>query len=714
PDDVISVEWELKAKEKRKSYDEEKPHPIEELLVKWGLIEPLIESLMRIEEALAAQDIEPNSFRPGRLFWPDMERLSRRDEIDKIIKRFDEDNVVLMEGYPASGKSSIACRLGYELVKESKWVYYGNLTTRVGLNCQPKELPGRIFEEVKEIKQEVFIIIEDIHHLVKEFDNLNFITDHKHIKLLLTSRPLKQYDVKEYFGHHEGRSLYFQWIVPENKIELKTDKDVVEKILREAESSFKLDHILKTIGEDQPNLLLLSFLIQASKKKGKQADEIKEEIRKLVIDHLDRLKKSTCKTSQDQEAFRKVIGTLSVLSEFEVPMEREFIDGGAVDSLLERLEKKKEILSLKGRIFGQEYYLISHSRLASLYRNVCLDEEERREVLKDYIIQGDFFGTLIGRLVSEAGRLLKSLIKESRKELIKRDLSQASIEEIGNFLEVIAQNYAVHKEYTDSGHLVRYEYILWADKELAREIVRVHSDILKQKLSQASIREIRAFFRKIAWADKKLAKEIVRLHSDTLKQKDLSQASIREIGLFLGYIAWADKELAREIARANRNTLRQKDISQADIREIGYFLECIAEVDKELAKEIVRLHSDTLKQKDLSQASIREIGLFLGYIAWADKELAKEIVRLHTDTLKLKLYLASIKEIRAFLKKIIWADKELTREIVRVHSDILKQKLSQASIREIKAFFRKIAWADKELAKEIVRMSGKNTKKETV
>jgi len=627
PDDVISVEWELKAKEKRKSYDEEKPHPIEELLVKWGLIEPLIESLMRIEEALAAQDIEPNSFRPGRLFWPDMERLSRRDEIDKIIKRFDEDNVVLMEGYPASGKSSIACRLGYELVKESKWVYYGNLTTRVGLNCQPKELPGRIFEEVKEIKQEVFIIIEDIHHLVKEFDNLNFITDHKHIKLLLTSRPLKQYDVKEYFGHHEGRSLYFQWIVPENKIELKTDKDVVEKILREAESSFKLDHILKTIGEDQPNLLLLSFLIQASKKKGKQADEIKEEIRKLVIDHLDRLKKSTCKTSQDQEAFRKVIGTLSVLSEFEVPMEREFIDGGAVDSLLERLEKKKEILSLKGRIFGQEYYLISHSRLASLYRNVCLDEEERREVLKDYIIQGDFFGTLIGRLVSEAGRLLKSLIKESRKELIKRDLSQASIEEIGNFLEVIAQNYAVHKEYTDSGHLVRYEYILWADKELAREIARANRNTLRQKdISQADIREIGYFLECIAEVDKELAKEIVRLHSDTLKQKDLSQASIREIGLFLGYIAWADKELAKEIVRLHTDTLKLK-LYLASIKEIRAFLKKIIWADKELTREIVRVHSDILKQK-LSQASIREIKAFFRKIAWADKELAKEIVRM--------------------------------------------------------------------------------------
>ena len=381
---------------------------------------------------------------------------------------------------------------------------------------------------------------------------------------------------------------------------------MVEKILWEAGSSFSnLDPILETIGKKQPNLLLLSFLIQASKEERKQTDEIKEEeIRKSVVDHLNGLKKSTCKTSQDQEAFRKLIGTLSVLSEFEVPMERRFIDGGAVGNLLERLEKKKEILSLKGRIFDQEYYLLPHSRLASLYRDVCLDEEKRREVLKDYIIQGDFFGTLISRLAFEAGSLLKSLIKDSRKEFIKRDLSQASIKEIGYFLGVIA----------------------WADKELAKEIASVHSDILRQKdLSQASIKEIGYFLEGIAWADKELAKEIASVHSDTLRQR-ISQASIKEIGYFLWGIARADKELAKEIASVHSDTLRQKDLSQASIKEIGYFLMGIARADKELAKEIARVHEKILKKKLSEEKNYNARGFFIWVInAYIDPVMVKRL-----------------------------------------------------------------------------------------
>ena len=683
PNAAISVNWESKAKEKRERYDEN-PHPIEEILAKQGLIEPPIKSLMHIEQVLAALDIESNPFRPGRLFWPDLERLSRRDEIDKIRECFAKDNVVLLEGYPASGKSSIACRFGYELVKEGKWVYYGNLTTRVGLNCQPEELSGKLLEEVKEVKGEVFIIIEDIHHMVKEFDRLNPIAYQKHIKLLFTSRPLKQYDIEEYFGHREGRSFYFQWIVPENKIELKTDKDVVKKILSKAGSSFSnLDPILETIGKYQPNLLLLSFLIQASKKKGKQTDEIKEEeIRKLVIDYLDELEKSICKTSQDQEAFKKLIGTLSVLSEFEVPMEREFIDGGAVGNLLERLEKKKELLSLKGRIFGQEYYLLPHSRLASLYRNVCLDEKRRRKVLKDYIIQGDFFGTLIGRLVFEAESLLKSLIKESKEKLIKRDLSQASIKEIVDFLSGIA----------------------WADKELARKIASEHSDILRQRLSQASIKEIVDFLRGIAWDDKELAKEIVRVHSDILRQKDLSQASIEETKDFLWDIAWADKELAKEIASEHSDTLRQR-LSQATIKEIRDFLRGIAWGDKELAKEIASEHSDTLRQKDLSQASIEETKDFLWDIALVDEELAKEIVRVHSDILRQKdLSQANIEETKDFLGVIAWGDKGLAKEIASEHEKILKKKLSEEKNHKAREFFIKVInrYIDPDMAKRLM------------
>ena len=657
PSEAIPVKWKLKAKEKREKYDEE-PHPIEIFLAKKGIIKPPIESLMLIREALAAQDIKPDPFRPGRLFWPDIKRLLRRDEIDKICKCFTKHNVVLMEGYPASGKSSIVCRLGYELVKEGKWVYYGNLTTRAGLRCQLNELPDRLLEEVKEIEGEVFIIIEDIHHMVKEFDRLNPIANQKNIKLLLTSRPLKQYDIEEYFSRREGKSFYFQWIVPENKIEVKTDKDVVEKILREAGSSFSnLDSILETIGKKQPNLLLLSFLIQAYQKEGKrkQIDEIKEkEIRESVINYLNELKESICDTSQEQEAFEKLIGTLSVLSEFEVPVERKFIDNGVVGNLLKKLEKKKEILSLKGKFFGQEYYFIPHSRLASLYRNVCFDEKQRREVLKRYIIQGNFFGTLIKRLIFEAKSLLKSLIKELKKELIKRELSHANIEEIRYFLRGIAQ----------------------ADKKIAREIANKHSETLRQRFSQANIKDTGYFLWGIASVDQKLARKIASECSDILKQK-ISQASIKEIGDFLRVITWVDQKLAKDIINEHSDILKQKDLSQASIIEIGDFLWGIASVDQKLARKIASEHSDILKQKDLSQASIIEIGDFLRVITWVDQKLAKDIINEHSDILKQKdLSQASIIEIGEFLRGIASVDQKLARKIASEHSDILKQKIS--------------------------------------
>ena len=642
PYGAIPVNWESKAEKKRKGYDKD-PHSIETLLAKRGIIKPPIKSLMLIKEALAAQDIKPDPFRPGRLFWPDIEGLLKRDEIDKILRCFTKDNVVLMEGYPASGKSSIACRLGYELVKESKWVYYGNLTTRVGLNCQPEELSGKLREEVEEVKAEVFIIIEDIHHTVKEFDNLNFITDHKHIKLLLTSRPLKQSDVEKYSDHGEISSRHFQWISPQNRIDLKTDKDVVERILRKGKVPFSdLGEILNTIGKDKPNLLLISFLVQASKRKGKRVDEIGvDEVRRFVIDHLNELRERVCDSS-DKEMFGKLIGTLSVLSEFEVPVEKKFLDGGSVGNLLKKLEKEREILCLKGRFFGEEYYLIPHSRLASVYRSVCSDDTNRREILKRYIFQGEFFGVLMRRLCPEEISLLRGIIEASRKELVRRHIFQADIIEIGSFL------------------------------------------------------------RGIAWADIELAKEIARENSDTLKQKDLSQADMREIEFFLREISLIDRDVVREIVRVHSNALKQKDPSQADIEEIVSFVSSIYQGDKKLSREIVRVHSDILKQKDLSQANIAKIAYFIGWTAWADKELAREIVRVHNDTLKQKLRQVDIETIKYFLWHIGLTDKELVREIVRAHEEVLKRKMAEEKDPGTKiSFIKQIKGIDPELAERL-------------
>ena len=477
----------------------------------------------------------------------------------------------------------------------------------------------------------------------KEFDRLNPIANQKNIKLLLTSRPLKQSDVEKYSDHGEISSRHFQWISPQNRIDLKTDKDVVERILRKGKVPFSdLGEILNTIGKDKPNLLLISFLVQASKRKGKRVDEIGvDEVRGFVIDHLNELRERVCDSS-DKEMFGKLIGTLSVLSEFEVPVEKKFLDGGSVGNLLKKLEKEREILCLKGRFFGEEYYLIPHSRLASVYRSVCSDDTNRREILKRYIFQGEFFGVLMRRLCPEEISLLRGIIEVSRKELVRRHIFQADIIEIGFFL------------------------------------------------------------RGIASADIELAKEIARENSDTLKQKDLSQADMREIEFFLREISLIDRDVVREIVRVHSNTLKQKDPSQADIEEIVSFVSSIYQGDKKLSREIVRVHSDILKQKDLSQANIAKIAYFIGWTAWADKELAREIVRVHNDTLKQKLRQVDIETIKYFLWHIGLTDKELVREIARAHEEVLKRKMAEEKDPGTKiSFIKQIKGIDPELAERL-------------
>ncbi|RLB10539.1 MAG: hypothetical protein DRG27_02830, partial [Deltaproteobacteria bacterium] len=86
------------------------------------------------------------------------------------------------------------------------------------------------------------------------------------------------------------------------------------------------------------------------------------------------------------------------------------------------------------------------------------------------------------------------------------------------------------------------------------------------------------------WGNAGVAKEIVKEHRDILKQKDLSYASIGEIGDFISAIARGDAGVAKEIVKEHRDILKQK-LSDASIREREDFLERISEIDKKLAKE---------------------------------------------------------------------------------------------------------------------------------
>lgn len=452
---------------------------------------PQVQSLLPIEKALWAL---PDEDRWIPVFWTDLKKIYRRRETDEILQLLEKSNVVLLEGYSASGKSSLVARLAYDLVRKNKKVYYGNLTTGFGIKCEPKELPGRLDEEAREIREEIFIIIEDIHHFLHEFERLNCLVANRRVKLILTGRPLKRYRMAYIREKVEGESVLFRWIPPDDRLVLATDITVVGEIIEHRGLSFnEIDRILTVIGKKEPNLLLLSFLMEVAKKEQKRVDEINEaDIIGLVEDHLWEIADQVCGSEIDYSIYWKMMGTISWISIFEVPVEERFLlkdcqDKASAKQILNQLESRKEIVSFeKIKPEYRKYYIVPHSRLAFLYRTVCLEETKVLDLAGDYILNGEFFGTLIRTLYLEDETFLDHLFSNLRKKLTQKDLSKAGLAEIRAFLWGISR----------------------VNKQVAREIVSSQAPWLKAKPSEATNEEQIDFLLEIGLIDKDPAKKI--------------------------------------------------------------------------------------------------------------------------------------------------------------------------------------------------------------
>jgi hypothetical protein len=681
-----------------------------------------IKSLLPIQKALAAQsDIESNRLLYGQIFWPDVNKLYKRDECEKILQLFESSNVVLLEGYPASGKSSIACRLAWELVKKEKLVYYGNLTTQYGLKCSRKHLSKSLLDECENVAQEVFIIIEDIHHLVNDKDAdcnlLNSISDHKHIKLLLTSRPLIKYYIEGHFMIRpaEGAEIFgpFRWISPSNRLRIKTDREVVKKILDLSGTHFDaIEPIMERIGKDEPDLIILRALIHASSKKNLKADKISmNDILNFFQMHLEKLAERVCGNSSSHSTFFRLLGLISVLSEFEIPVEKEFLDihfdnKDPSSQILRQMEKQKEVIRLQRFPGYKEFYLIPHSKSASLYRRASVRDEERFNIIKRYILEGTFFGRLTPMLLegekkifmipfidgykprtttaqggvyeswTEEEKLLEKIISKFRAELTQRDLSHAEVNEIWHFLFAIGL----------------------ANEDVRKEIVNAQKiSLISKDLSQAGFEDIRLFLS--ATSGCKGSNEIVNAQINTLKNRNLSKTEHKDIGIFLSTVSYIDKDIACEILNAHRDTIEQK-FSYANFEEFESLLIPISEFNEAFVKEILASNRDNLNRY-FSDAYLDKMGKFISRISNSNKVIAREILNAHTDVIKHKLSQANLKEIRRFLDEINRVDEDTAREIAKTHTDVLGQKLSQASLTDIGEFLKGIGQLDTKVYREI-------------
>nr|CBH39615.1 hypothetical protein BSM_30940 [uncultured archaeon] len=310
---------------------------------KWKADIPTIQSALRKGETFEGDFFkkEPE--------WIDFEEgfVVERREVAELIKQLENDNIQLVLGEPASGKSIILKNIGFKLAKENKDVYVVELKKLSGDEVK------RYFDNIPEIKDEKAVFIVDDAHLlpmacerlVRWFKNRKL-----EAKLIIGSREIRERHPKE---------------VSEFEYLSKTDihaEDVTEKMIKrflERKYGFsdeRIERVSKNLEEYKKDLWHLSWALKAY---NPERDSVKaEEIYEKVKDTIRNMSPGA------EDAFLP----LSVFFRFEIPVERNFleeqlkIEGDEINKLIEN----SEIIETE-EIGRNRMLSLIHSSVAELY-----------------------------------------------------------------------------------------------------------------------------------------------------------------------------------------------------------------------------------------------------------------------------------------------------------------------------------------------------------
>ena len=343
---------ELKSKHTTKSF--ENPYQLKDLIKtrlrdlwnrgRWKASRPTIQSVLRKGET------SEGYFFKKEPEWIDFEEgfVVERKEVAEIIKKLENDNIQLVLGEPASGKSVILKNIGFKLAKENKDVYI------VELKKHSKDEVKRYFEDIPEIKDEKAVfIVDDAHLLPTECERLvrEFKNRKLKAKLIIGSR-----ETREIRGERPKEVSEFEYL---SKTDIHAE-DVTEALIKrflKRKHHFS-DERIKTVSENleeyKKDLWHLSWALKAY---NPEKNLVKgEEIHKKVKDSI-----------RDINA-EDVFLPLSVFYRFEIPIERRFLE--------ERLDVDQKIITdliylseiIETEEMGKRITLsLNHSSIAELY-----------------------------------------------------------------------------------------------------------------------------------------------------------------------------------------------------------------------------------------------------------------------------------------------------------------------------------------------------------
>jgi hypothetical protein len=553
---------------------------------KIGIIK--IETLLEKEKSK-----EPRFFRPSGSEWIDFEEdfVVERKEVNKIIEKFDNEDLVLIKGNPASGKSVILRNVGYELENQGKEVYV------IELKGTPPER-----SEVLKLRRG-YLFIEDAY-LNPEYVN-DLVRSLSGVKILISTR-----DVEERFGP----ASYLK--IPEylkDAIEVK-GYDVAEGIIeRFSEKRKKIPKEIK--GKlTKNNLWILAWELEAYE----EFDKIDENaVSKRIMNYIRR--------DLEARGAENVFLPLSIFYIYGIPLRKEFVEELAEsDEDIEKLIELNEINKVEEN--GFEYLTLHHSETAKLF-------------LKTFQ-KFDGFGNKVKKKVGDNWfeNMFHLYIQEFPKECVGV-IGELDPDEVWLIKNLVEENFdKVEESIKAEEDIGQIGSCIWriaiGSKELAEKLVKsLDLEMLKDKIeAEENIVEIGSCIRGIASGSKELAEKLIPI----VRCKIEVEENVQSIGWCTEGIARGNKEVAEKLVKSlDFEKLKNKVEKEEGVREISCCISGIAHGSKEVAEKLIPVLSNKLEiEDDFDKISTCIFWFNLG--GKESKELAEKLIPVVKNRIELE------------------------------------------------------------------------------
>ncbi|ODS35356.1 MAG: hypothetical protein A7315_14730 [Candidatus Altiarchaeales archaeon WOR_SM1_79] len=598
--------------------------------------------------------------------WIDFEEgfVVERPDVNEILEKFENKNLIVIKGNPASGKSVILRNIGFKLANQGKDVYVIEL-----------KHPAPEIKDVLKLKQG-YLFIDDAH-LNLEYVN-DIVRDLSGVKILVSTRG-----IEERFGPTSFLKI------PEylkGAIEIK-GYDAAEGIIQKF--SEKRKKIPEEIKEKltKNNLWILAWELESYEEYGR-IDE------GTVCERVKDYTRKDLKNSGVRDA-ENVLLPLSVFYKYETPLRKKFVEEFAEYEDIEKLVELNEINKLEEN--GFEYLTLHHSETAKIFLKTFQKFDGFGNKVKENI-GGDWSERLFHMYVQEFPKesvwVINSIwFKESK---FTKNLVEEHFDEVKEGIE-------------SENDIERISGCIWGiskgSKEVAEKLVKsLDLENLKNKIEvEKNIKKI-SCIEKITWVSKEVAEKLVKsLDLEKLKDRIEAEEDVGKIGWCIYGIAKGSKEVAEKLVKSlDLENLKNKIEVEKNIGKINSCILWIDDGSKEVAEKLVKsLDLEKLKDKIEAEEDIREIGDCIREIAWGSREVAERLVN-NLDVKKLKDRIG-VEENIVKIGWCIWGIAKGSKKVAEALIPVVKLKIdAEKDARKIGSCIMVISLGDKEVASKLV------------